>query len=93
MYLSEDPVVQRFLAKRNSLGAWARENVSWEGIAIAAGIELEHLLGAATLAMHDYGKFIAMEYYPEVIKKRIEFALLPGGWRDREALDKLIGLL
>ncbi len=42
--------------------------------------------------MRDYGKFIAMDYYPEVIKKRIEFALLPGGWRDRDFLHKFLGV-
>jgi hypothetical protein len=93
MYLSQDPIVQCFLAKRNSLGTWARENVCWEAIALAAGIDIEHLLGATMLAMREYGTFTAMDAYPEVIKKRIEFALLPGGWRDRDFLHKFLGVL
>jgi hypothetical protein len=36
------------------------------------------------------GNVIAMSHYPEVLKKRIEYAKLPGGWRDRDALDKLV---
>jgi len=35
------------------------------------------------------GKVIAMSHYPEVVKKQIEYAKLPGGWRDRDALAKL----
>jgi hypothetical protein len=97
MRFSQDPVVQCFLAKRDSLGVWARENTCWEAIALAAGIDLLHLLGAALLARREHtitaGKVIAMSYYPEVVKKRIEYANLPGGWRDRDALDKLVGLL
>jgi len=93
MYLSRDPVVESFLAKRASLDVWARENTPWEAIAVSAGIDLEHLLGAAMLAMLEFGKFVAMGHYPEVIKRRIEFALLPGGWRDRDFFHKFLGLL
>ena len=97
MRLSEDAVVQCFLAKRASLGVWARENTCWEAIALAAGIDLVHLLGAALLAWREHtimaGKLIAMSQCPELVKKRIEYAKVPGGWRDRDALDKLLGLL
>jgi hypothetical protein len=31
-------------------------------------------------------------YLREVVKKRIEYAMLPGGWRDRDFLHKLVGL-
>src|SRR5690348_15317454 len=72
MYLSQDPVVQCFLAKRDSLGAWARENLCWEAIALAAGIDLEHLLGAALLAQRELGKNIAASHHLEVLVKRIE---------------------
>lgn len=97
MRFSQDPAVQSFLAKRDALGVWARENTCWEAIALGAGIDLSHLLGAALLAWREHtmtaGKVIAMSYHPEVVKKRIEYAKLPGGWRDRDALDKLLGFL
>lgn len=97
MRFSKDPVVQSFLAKRDSLGVWARENTCWEVIALAAGVDLLHLLGAALLAWREQtvtvGKLMAMFNLPEVVKKRIEYAKRPGGWRDRDALDKLLGLL
>jgi hypothetical protein len=97
MRFSEDPVVQCFLAKHDSLGAWARENTCWEAIGLAAGIDLVRLLGAALLAWREHsltvGELIAICYAPEVMKKRLEFAQLPGGWRDRDAIDKLLGFL
>ena len=93
MYVSQDSVVQSFLAKRNSLGVWARENVCWEAIALAAGTDLEHLLGATMLALREFEKTIAALHCLDVLEKRIEYAKLPGGWRDRDALDKLLGLL
>ena len=97
MRFSRDPVVKCFLAKRNSLGVWARENTCWEAIALAAGVDLEHLLGAALLARQEHtltvGKLIAMFHFPEVVKKRIKYAKLPGEWRDRDFLHKLCGFL
>jgi hypothetical protein len=93
MRFSQDPVVQCFLAKRDALGVWARENTCWEAIALGAGVDLMHLLGAALLARRNYyitvGNLIGQTHYPEVMKKRCEYAKLPGGWRDRTALDKL----
>jgi hypothetical protein len=93
LYLSRNPVVNSFLDKRDSLGAWARENTCWEAIALSAGIDLEHFLGAAMLALREFGKHIALSHYGDVLEKRIEYAKLPGGWREREALDKLLGFL
>jgi len=93
MHLSKDPVAKRFLDKRHSLGAWARENVCWEAIALAAGADLEHLLGATMLALREFEKTIAASHCLDVLEKRIQYAKLPGGWRDRDALDKLLGLL
>jgi hypothetical protein len=97
MRFSQDPVVKCFLAKRASLGVWARENAPWEAIGLAAGIDLPHLLGAALLALREHtmtaGELIAICNASEVMKKRVEYALLPGGWRDRAAIDRLLGLL
>jgi hypothetical protein len=87
-------LVKRFLAKHDSLGVWARANTPWEAIAIGAGIDLPHLLGAALLARRDdattRANLIAIRRAPELMKKRIEYAKLPGGWRDRDALEKLV---
>jgi hypothetical protein len=53
MRFSQDAVVKCFLAKHDSLGVWARENTCWEAIALAAGVDLPYLLGAALLARRD----------------------------------------
>jgi len=94
MRFSRDPVVKCFLEKRDSLGVWARENTPWEAIGLAAGIDLIRLLGAALLARWErsmtVGELIAICNAPEVMKKRVKYALLPGGWRDRDALEKLV---
>ena len=97
MRFSKDPVVGCFLAKHDCLGVWARQNTPWEAIALAAGVDLPYLLGAALLARRDdattRAELIAICHAPELMKKRIEYAILPGGWRDRDFLHKLVGLL
>jgi len=97
MHFSQNPVVECFLAKRASLGVWARQNICWEAISLAAGLDPAYLLGAALLAWRGHtltvGKFFAVSHSLEVVKKRFEFAKLPGGWRDRDFLDKLVGFL
>jgi hypothetical protein len=97
MHFSQNPVVECFLAKRASLGVWARQNICWEAISLAAGLDPAHLLGAALLAWREHtltvGEFFAVSHSLEVVKKRFEFAKLPGGWRDREALHKMLGFL
>jgi hypothetical protein len=97
MRFSQDPVVKCFLEKHDSLGVWARENTPWEAIGLAAGIDLIRLLGAALLARWEHSmmsrQVIAIFNAPEVMKMRVEYALLPGGWRDREAIHKMLGFL
>jgi len=97
MRFSRDPVVGRFLAKHDCLGVWERQNTCWEAIALAAGVDLPYLLGAALLARRDdattRANLIAICRAPELMKKRIEYAMLPGGWRDRDAIHKLVGML
>jgi hypothetical protein len=94
MRFSKDPVVGRFLAKHDGLGVWERQNTPWEAIALAAGVDLPYLLGAALLARRDdattRAQLLAICRAPELMKKRIEYAKLPGGWRDRDALEKLV---
>lgn len=76
------------------MGVWARENTPCEVIGLAAGIDLIGLLGAALLAQWEHSmmtaQVIAIFNAPEVMKKRVEYAPLPGAWRDRDALEKLV---
>ena len=70
----------RFLAKYDCLGVWERQNTCW-AIALAAGVDLPYLLGAALLARRDdattRAKLIAICHAPELMKKRVEYAMLP----------------
>ena len=97
MRFSKDPVVGRFLAKHDCLGVWERQNTPWEAVALAAGVDLPYLLGAALLARQDDAttrtKLIAICHAPDLMKKRVEYAKLPGGWRDRDAIHKMLGFL
>ena len=85
------------LGSGSHVAVWARENTCWEAISLAAGIDPAHLLGAALLAGREHtmrvGELFAVSHSLEVVKKRFEFAKLPGGWRDRDFLDKLVGFL
>jgi hypothetical protein len=45
------------------------------------------------LALHEFRKTIAASHCLDLLEKRIEFAKLPSGWRDRDAIDKLLGVL
>src|SRR5882724_13776 len=85
----------RWLAKTFRSGGCL--NTPWEAVALAAGVELPHLLGAALLARQDdattRANLLAICHAPDLMKKRVEYAMLPGGWRDRDALHKFVGLL
>jgi hypothetical protein len=64
---------------------------------LLAGVDPLRLLGAALVIWREHtlmvGELIALSHSPEVVKKRLEYAKLPGGWRDRDFLHKLVGLL
>ena len=88
------PLWHAFLLNMIALGVWGRQNTPWEAIALAAGVDLPYLLGAALLARQDdattRANLIAICHAPEMMKKRIEYTKLPGGWRDRDSIEKLV---
>jgi hypothetical protein len=97
MRFSSDSDVLLFLEKFDSVPAGDRRNVPWEAIALAADVSPSHLLGGIILAMQAQSanavKMIAISNHPRILKKRVEFAQLPGGHRDRDALDQALGFL
>jgi hypothetical protein len=97
MRMSESPLIQSFLEKYNSISPTDREKCSLEAIALSAKIDVRHLWGEIMLAMREHSvnsvKVIAIANHPDVIHKRVEFAKLPGGTRDRDALDIMLGAL
>lgn len=93
----DDPDIGPFLEKYDSIPAGDRERVPWEAIALAAGVNIKHLLGAIQLAAQDQSvntvKLIAVTGHPKITKARVRFGQMPGGERDRTALDTARGFL
>lgn len=71
--------------------------MSIEAVALAAKVDIPALLGEILLAMREQSvntvKLIAIASHPETILKRVEYAKTPGGYRDRDALDTMLGAL
>lgn len=97
MRFSQSPLIQAFLSKYDSLPTRDRERVPIEAVALAADIDIRHLWGEIMLAVREHSvsavKVIALAAHPDVITKRVEFAKTPGGYRDRDALDTMLGAL
>ena len=95
MRFSETECIQKFLEKYDSISARDREKLSIEAIALAAKLDIRHLWGEIMLAMREHSvnavKVIAVGSHPAMIKKQVEFAMTPGGSRDREALNIMLG--
>ncbi len=94
---SQDGTVEKFLKKYDSIPARDRKSLPIEAVAIAAKVDLRILLGEIMLAVREHSvsqvKIIAVASHPQVIKSRVQFAKLPGGFRDRDALDTMLGAL
>ncbi len=93
----EDPSIAAFLEKYDSVPAGDRERVSWEAIALAAGVDLRVFLGSIMLALQSQAvntvKIIAMTNHPKITAARVKYGLLPSGEKDRTALDTAMGFL
>ncbi len=94
---SESDCAAKFLAKYDSISVRDRDKLPIQAVALAAKINPRELLGEIMLAMREHSvnavKIIAVASHPDVIRKRVEFAQLPGGFRDRDALDTMLGAL
>jgi hypothetical protein len=97
MRFSQNSDVVNFLEKYNMLPDRDRRSLPWEAIALAAGVDIPALLGGAILAIQSYSanavKLIALSHHPEITKARIAYGLLPGGERDRTAIDTALRFL
>ena len=97
-FVQEDEVVAAFLSKYDSIPSGDRAYLSWEAIAIAAEVDLRHLLGSAALAITQVcgneSKLIAVTNHPAITKARVKFGTeLVGAEKDRAALDMMVGAL
>lgn len=97
MRFSQQELIIQFLDKYDSISERDREGLTFEEIAISAQVDPRHLLGEIMLAMREDSvntvKLIAVAAHPEIMRKRVEFAQQPGGFRDRDALDTMLGAL
>lgn len=66
-------------------------------MALAAGINIHHLLGSIMIALQAQAvntvKIIAMTAHPAITRARVKYGQLPGGDKDRTALDSAMGFL
>jgi hypothetical protein len=96
-FSANDPSIGKFLEKYDSVPVGDRERVSWEAIALAAGVDLQTFLGSAMLALQSHAvntvKIIAMTSHPKITRARVKYGLLPSGEKDRTALDTAMGFL
>lgn len=97
MRMSDGEISQQFLAKYDAIPERDKESLTLEVIALAAGVDARALLGEILLAYREYSalkyKFRILESHPEILEKRIEYAQLVGGYRDRDAIDTILGAL
>jgi len=97
MRFSQDEVVRAFLKKYDEVPVGDRERLPIEAIALAADVDLNHLLGASMTAIQaqaaSVSRMLAMTWHPRITEARIKFGLKAGGERDRTAIDTALGVL
>lgn len=97
MRFSNAPSVVQWLKVYDAAEAWERRHMPWEGWALAAHVEPERLLADIMIALREASvsavKILAITNHPDVMKARIKGAKRPEGYRDRNALDIMLGAL
>jgi len=96
-FSSHDPDIKEFLDKYDSIPAGDRDRIPWEAIALAADVNVSHLLGAMHIAVQKYSasrvKFIISMGHPLIAASRIKFGQLASGEKDRNAVDMMTGAI
>ncbi len=96
-YSHDDPEIRSFLKVYDKIPVGDRNRVPWEAVAIAAKVNHKHLVGAIQFAVQAHcsnrSRFIAISNHPDVMEKRVKFAKMAGGEKDRTALDIMNGAL
>ena len=97
MRFAQDEVIADFLEKYDSIPTGDRERLPLEAIALAAKVDLNHLLGSTMMALQAQAvntvKIIAMTSHPKITEARVKYGLMASGERDRTALDTAMGFL
>jgi hypothetical protein len=93
----QDAVIGPFLRRYDSIPASDRKHLPLEAVAVAASIDATSLLGATMLALERQAqcevRILAVTSHAKITKARVRYGELPGGHRDRQALDQVVGLL
>ena len=96
-FAADDPDISRFLDKYDAVPVGYIGHAAWEAIALSAGVNIKHLLGAIQVAATNYfgntSRLIAVSAHPKITKSRVKYGLLPSGEKDRNALDIQVGAL
>ena len=96
-FATDDQDISSFLKIYDKVPVGDRDRLPWEAIAIAAKVNPKHLLGAIQLAIQTHcwnrSRFIAISNHPDVTEKRVKYAKMAGGEKDRTALDIALGVL
>ena len=86
-FASQDETIAGFLKKYDSIPAGDRERVPWEAIALAAKLDVQQLTGAIMFALENSSantvRILGWTAHPEVMRKTIKYAKMPGGQKDR----------
>ena len=96
-FASEDTEIEAFLDVYDSIPIGDREHLPWEAICLAAKINPKHLLGSINLAVSSHcatrSRFIVVSNHPDITEKRVKYAKMAGGEKDRTQLDIMVGAL
>lgn len=79
----------------DSIPVGDRKYIAMEAICLKADVEPARLFGEVAITMRDLrskeSAMIAMDAHPDIVRKTIEFAKLPGGDKDRRMLHDSLG--
>lgn len=96
-FASEDPEIAAFLEVYDGIPASDRERIPWEAISLAANVNPKHLLGSIQLAVAAFcatrSRFIVVSNHPDITERRVKYAKMAGGEKDRTQLDIMVGAL
>jgi hypothetical protein len=97
MRFSPDDITAAFLKKYDAIPVGDREHLPIEAIALAAQINISHLLGSIMVSLQAQSvnavKIIALTAHPKITEARVLYGTMPLGERDRTALDTAMGFL
>jgi hypothetical protein len=97
MRFAISPLIPIFLELWDSLGDRDLQALPFQALALSLEMDPRHLLGELVVAIRQYSAnevlTIAAKSHPTLTRKRIQFAKMPQGYRDRDRLDEILGAI